>query len=437
MAERVYYHHKKAAASAMLAKLVELTPEALRPRDDEEIYPAPWNSEGLTSEGPPHMVHLSDVGLLEYLGHASVATEDKSLQRRLYSAIVSQRRNIYRTLLVIDYNLANDGLSTLDSIITDLRGTEEKADSTARRRLEVELAEAADSTDGEVIIYCPSSSMQSKEVDARMEIDERRVLPLRIQGEDFTCHAEVELLKNYYKRLWRAYIFVSADIYANADRCRAVVDAFCRHFNIVPSKSYSKVRGHDFRASESDTAKRARPRPAADLASIFDEVAASLGENSPLMTRDELKTAIVEQLSRASDRSPIRKKEPQRTVEFEEELLRALGNRFQVQKSTCEENPVGVLKDGKRSLPPDWFSPVSGYENTAVEEGPDWQSRRLRGSAAFSDFALNFFPGKEPTAFGLVFLGNLAKLASQFRLAVITVRRRRAWFAWLLHLALL
>lgn len=99
-----------------------------------------------------------------------------------------------------------------------------------------------------------------------------------------------------------------------------------------------------------------------------------------------------------------------------------LGYRFQVEKWACEENPVGVLKDGKRSLPPAWFTPVSGYENTAVEEGPDWHSPRLRGSAAFSDFALNFFRGKEPTTFGLVFFGNLAKLATQFRLAVITVR---------------
>ena len=44
MAERVYYHHKKAAASAMLAKMLEMVPENRRPRDDEQVYPAPWGT---------------------------------------------------------------------------------------------------------------------------------------------------------------------------------------------------------------------------------------------------------------------------------------------------------------------------------------------------------------------------------------------------------
>src|SRR5947207_8567563 len=66
MAERVYYHHKKAAASAMLAKLVELAGPERKPRDDENIYPAPWTeSAGAGRPLLPHMTHLSDQELLD------------------------------------------------------------------------------------------------------------------------------------------------------------------------------------------------------------------------------------------------------------------------------------------------------------------------------------------------------------------------------------
>jgi HD superfamily phosphohydrolase len=234
MAERVYYHHKKAAASAMLARLVEITHKDLRPKDDEGVYPAPWNSPEAVPHGPPHMVHLSDVGLLEYLGHVKVADENESLQRRMYSALASRRRSIYRTLLVVDYDLAAGGSGDIDSLVTDLRGTTDKPNSTGRRGLEIALAKAASSRDGDVIVYCPSSSMQSKEIDVRMEIKPKKILPLCVQHQDFTCHADLELLRNYYKRLWRAYVFVSAEIYADSARCRAIVDTFSDKYDIPP-----------------------------------------------------------------------------------------------------------------------------------------------------------------------------------------------------------
>jgi len=107
MAERVYYHHKKAAASAMLAKLMEITPEHLRPRDDERIYPAPWDPDGVVPPSPPHMTHLSDSSLIEYLGHVDGGQNEaaKALQRNLHTALAFRRRDMYRTLLVVDYDL--------------------------------------------------------------------------------------------------------------------------------------------------------------------------------------------------------------------------------------------------------------------------------------------------------------------------------------------
>jgi hypothetical protein len=207
---------------ALKASYVNLQKAIFQPRDDDEIYPAPWDSSGAVPRDPPHMTYFSDVSLIEYLGHVRVRDEEKFLQKRLYSAISSRRQSMHRTLLVVDLELANAGPRPARFIADDLRGADSKPDSTRRRQLELKLAEAGGGHDGDVIIYCPSSSMQSKEVDARMEILVGCVLPLRVQDELFTYHAEVELLNSYYRNLWRAYVFVSPEIFANAARCRAI-----------------------------------------------------------------------------------------------------------------------------------------------------------------------------------------------------------------------
>jgi HD superfamily phosphohydrolase len=66
MAELVYYHHKKAAVSSMLATLVEICP---KPNDDESVYPAPWTSD----TGESHILHFTDSSLIDYLGKAPLA----------------------------------------------------------------------------------------------------------------------------------------------------------------------------------------------------------------------------------------------------------------------------------------------------------------------------------------------------------------------------
>lgn len=299
MAERVYYHHKKAAASAMLAKLVELTPPELRPIDDERIYPAPWNDEVVTSEMPPQMVHLSDVGLIEYLGHVDVPETDKPLQRLLYSALVFRRASMYRTLLVVDYDLGNKGNRPHHVLATTLRAPAGCSGVAIRRRLERTLADAACANDGEVIIYCPSSSMQSKEVDARMEITVGRITPLRFQDEEFTYRAELQLLKDYYLRLWRAYIFVSPGIYTNSTRCKAVIDSFCDECGLPREAAYRKVRGHVFSASDAGGLTQ-QSRRAEDISTIA-QAAISPARRLRTVTTGMTTTSVEETKGRVSD----------------------------------------------------------------------------------------------------------------------------------------
>ena len=196
------------------------------------------------------MTHLSDSSLIEYLGHVGVDAKHRALQNHLYLGLVARRQDMHRTLLVVDRELANAGRYPMSFIAEDLRGTKDKTGSIRRQDLEKKLSEAAGGKDGDVIIYCPDPSMQSKEVDARMEIAINRVLPLRVQDEIFTYHAEVELLKHYYLDLWRAYVFVSPAIFSDRARSKKVVDAFCAHYQLPTEDAEPKMRHYQDKPTE-------------------------------------------------------------------------------------------------------------------------------------------------------------------------------------------
>ncbi|MDX9859253.1 MAG: HD domain-containing protein [candidate division Zixibacteria bacterium] len=256
MAERVFYHHKKAAASAMLAKLFEIVTAQARPRDDEKIYPAPWSEDCEAVPSPPHMTHLSDSELINYLGQAPLTDQsDAPLQRRLYNGLRFRRRSIYRTLLVVDTDLVLTSKHNVPYFTETLRGPEDAPSASGRITLERTLEKAAGLSSGEIVIYCPAGDMQSKEVDARLEIKEGAVHPLRVQKK-FVYFADVKVLQDYYWDLWRAYIFVSPDVFANKAKCKIITDTFCDKFEIPRAQGYFKVRSHDFTVSGDVTAKR-------------------------------------------------------------------------------------------------------------------------------------------------------------------------------------
>lgn len=142
MAERVFYNHKKAAASAMLVKLLELTPKALRPRDDDAVYPAPWTKDEDAPLGAPHLTHMSDTGLLEYLGSLDMPdASSRNLQKRLYTALKYRRNDYYKTLLVFDQDLLSTSDRDLEFFSREVRGSDpdgEGAGSNLRASLQMQ-----------------------------------------------------------------------------------------------------------------------------------------------------------------------------------------------------------------------------------------------------------------------------------------------------------
>ncbi|MBI4680643.1 MAG: HD domain-containing protein [Nitrospirae bacterium] len=259
MAERVYYHHKKAAASAMLAKLVELSQSA-KPSDDESIYPAPWtlseNNE-YQNDPPRNVVHFSDSSFIDYFKSTQVSDGLRTLQQKLYTGILYRRKAMYRTLMEVDTDLIHLSSRPISYFSKDLREYDGKPSNEGRKEVEKELAVAAGIQEGAVLIYCPDPNMQSKEVNARLEIIENRVLPLRVQRESFTYQDDVRVLEQYYQELWRIYIFVSPEIFDQPTVCQAIVDKFCERYGIEKLVAYNKVRRHEFKLSYDVIARKA------------------------------------------------------------------------------------------------------------------------------------------------------------------------------------
>jgi len=251
MAERVYYHHKKAAASTMLAKLAEFASSAgQRPRDDDAPYPSPWVADEQKINGSPHVLHLSDADLIEYLGKTvTVTPELEQIRHDLYRGLRFRREDMFRTLLVIDVPLVQATKHPVDYFAQVFRGPEGDPNSAGRLAVERALCASAAAPEGSVLVYCPSPKMQAKEVDVRLEIQEGRILPLRVQKESFAYHADLKVLEQYYAELWRSYIFVSPKIFADMGKCQSIVDELCKQVDIPREAAYLKVRRHDFTIS--------------------------------------------------------------------------------------------------------------------------------------------------------------------------------------------
>ncbi|MCA8967715.1 MAG: hypothetical protein KDC48_22735, partial [Planctomycetes bacterium] len=185
--ERVYYHHAKVAAGALLSRMVELalragalTPEALQRMTDESL-----------------LVHLDGLDL----GDAA-ATE------RLHRFVARYRRRaLPKRVLVLPYYSNKDvQQELLDTYFTPGKPEPRFAWEAAR---EAE-AKALVGEGHDVILYCPKRRMQLKEAKTlvRFPGDGDRTLPL----DAFT--ADIPRLRDLaesYPRLWKLYVFTSAE----------------------------------------------------------------------------------------------------------------------------------------------------------------------------------------------------------------------------------
>ena len=248
-AEAVYYHPKKAAFSAMIAKAIEIL-APLRPSVDEldkgSIYPAPWVQIGKIPTEPRHACHFGDESLLAFLSKEAEQAKSESAASLVRGILF---RSEYRLIFTLDYE-ASQGAGGPRKFIDHLRRPDDAQRIRTEETLRALVARSNLTEAVPVLLYRPNIKMQAKEVAAHVELTPNKVVPLSLDGEDPQVAEEIGLLNAKYQRLWRLYIFVHPKLvlgeepqFGRTSLLSTIVDTFCAPFG-VPERA--RARGSRF-----------------------------------------------------------------------------------------------------------------------------------------------------------------------------------------------
>lgn len=179
LTERVYYHHTKVAAGAMISKAVEMAHEHGSMGEDELLVLNDWN-------------------LIERL---RLAGDERGPDRRIVRLIerLERRELLKRGYVISAATVPEESRRTLVARFHE--------SGTNRREAESYLAAALGCEAAEVIVYCPALTVM-KEAAALVRLP-NGLAPLNDpQGYS---NAEIQALEARYAQLWRLYVFVPDD----------------------------------------------------------------------------------------------------------------------------------------------------------------------------------------------------------------------------------
>jgi uncharacterized protein len=181
--ERVYYHHAKVAAGALIARAIELALQAGVVRE-EDFY------------------DQTDASVLDLLARA-VEKSEPSVKGRVRSLLTRfQARRLPKRVCVFP-RYANESVQErLVERFFAAGGGKARAQVEARIR---DLARFATGHDVEVIVYCPAQSMQLKE--ARMHVRWPGVADVQPLSSFSARVPRLVDLETSYKNLWKFYVF--------------------------------------------------------------------------------------------------------------------------------------------------------------------------------------------------------------------------------------
>ncbi len=193
LSERVYYHHTKIAAGAMIARAVEIAVE--NGTCEQDLY------------------DLNDYTLFRYLRLGTRAGEGDPRVAELIRAV--EERRLYKRAYVVDATEVSPSQRRhLSAALSDRAG---------RLAAEKAVAEAAGVKPEQVIIYCPAASA-FKEID--MPVITAAGLRILSQTEPRDGPGEVATLARQYEELWRLYVFTWPE------NIQAVHDAAADYFGL-------------------------------------------------------------------------------------------------------------------------------------------------------------------------------------------------------------
>jgi len=198
LTERVYYHHAKIAAGAMLSRAVERVVEL-----------------GFEAS---RLFEMTDEALLYVL--ANEYGKDHVIKRLISNY---QRRCLYKRCFVLtEYNLSS---SQRKKLSTDFHlNTKNK-----RSKLEKQIAREAKIPQEAVIIYAPPPKMNLKEADVLVKVDNKHARPLG----SWKNH-EVTSLQEKYGKLWKFYVFIDPEFTQRFSVIADLCNKFFKQENDLP-----------------------------------------------------------------------------------------------------------------------------------------------------------------------------------------------------------
>lgn len=191
LAERVYFHHAKNAASVMIGRAVVESGLARGTLCDPEVADA--NFHWLSDEMLLHA--MSNEGMRDALALRRVGDGDPRLASSLATDV------LHRKLFKIAYLAVDDDLAYGSKQIF-----ERFKDPESRITLENELAAQTGLNPGDVLIHIPEPKMMTKQADIRVRTSRGEIVSMN--DWDVRHSRRVTALNEAHTRLWRLAVYV-------------------------------------------------------------------------------------------------------------------------------------------------------------------------------------------------------------------------------------
>jgi len=204
LAQVVYYHKTKAAATCMLTKIME----ECKPPDTNPYIDS--NS----------ILNFTEEKLLDFLEENCEKEENKELLERL------RNRQLNKVGAVIPYTLAKE-FGNIEKVFIDKYHASEEHRNEIEGKVKVSNG---------VIVYCPPAHPQAKEVGTfiQKEANKAWLVPLAHNFRGMEIGDEIELIsRDKYVRLWKFFLFIHPDDAKNPIILNRIIDKFCEEIEKI------------------------------------------------------------------------------------------------------------------------------------------------------------------------------------------------------------
>jgi HD superfamily phosphohydrolase len=200
LAERVYFHHAKNAASVMIARSVQEAGFAVGANSpdtcDENFH---WLSDEMLLQC------LATPAVEQAVGLRVTRVGDRALASQLAHDVL--RRRLFKIAFI---GVHDDLASGIDRIAGEYSDPERRAE------LEDRLADLAGLPAGQVLVHIPRRKMMRKTADVRVRTHTGEIITLNTWDEFHS--RRVHALNEAHVRLWRVTVFVHRDAPEDAVR---------------------------------------------------------------------------------------------------------------------------------------------------------------------------------------------------------------------------